>query len=367
MMRALLALALLSIASGAMSATTQDTSPLEHYQNLLFGSLAISATLIIIISAVAVRFIRLSKALRESEERWKFALEGAGDGVWDWNVPADKVIFSKRYKDMYGFSDDDVATNEDAWEQRIHADDRARVEDDIHACLEGRTETYSNEHRVRCKDGNIKWVLSRGMVVSRDADGNALRMIGTHTDITDRKAAADYMQYQAQHDVLTGLPNRALMTYRLQQALAQAKRDKTRSAVMFIDLDKFKPVNDTLGHAIGDLLLKEVAQRMQSSVRAADTVARIGGDEFIVVLPIIEQEQDAMIVAEKILHALHQPFKVAGHTLNISASVGVAVYPEHGDNDQLLIRNADTAMYYAKQDGRNNFKFFLAGMQEVAK
>jgi diguanylate cyclase (GGDEF)-like protein/PAS domain S-box-containing protein len=354
-------------AMGATPAWALDDPHPQDYLNWLYGSLAISVVLVIGMSAVAIRFIRLSKALRESEERWKFALEGSGDGVWDWNVPADKVIFSKRYKDMYGFSDDAIAANEDAWQQRIHPDDRARVEEEIHACLEGRTASYTNEHRVRCKDGSIKWVLARGMVVSRDANGKPLRMIGTHTDITKRKAADENMHYQAHHDSLTGLPNRALMSYRLQQALAQAKRDKTHSAVMFIDLDKFKPVNDKLGHAVGDILLTQVAKRIQASVRAADTVARIGGDEFIVLLPKIEQEQDAMIVAQKILHALNQPFEVARHTLNISSSIGVAVYPEHGNNDLLLIKNADTAMYYAKEGGRNNFKFYVEGMQGIAR
>jgi diguanylate cyclase (GGDEF)-like protein len=149
----------------------------------------------------------------------------------------------------------------------------------------------------------------------------------------------------------------------LQQAVAKARRDKTCMAVMFLDLDNFKPVNDNLGHDIGDLLLKQVARRLQGSVRASDTVARIGGDEFVVLLPSIEQDQDAIVVAEKILHALKQPFAVSGHDLNISGSLGIATYPEHGDDEKLLLINADIAMYHAKKEGRNDYRFFMRNMQ----
>ena len=339
---------------------------MEHNLIWLYTSLAITVMLLIFVSVIAFRFIRMSKALRESEERWKFALEGAGDGVWDWNVPADKAEFSRHYKEMHGFSDNDIAANTEAWQQRIHPDDRALVAADVEACLEGRTASYSNEHRIRCKDGSIKWVLARGMVVSRDDNGQPLRMIGTHTNITERKLTEDRVRHLAHYDVLTGLPNRALLTDRMHQAIAMARRDKVMLAVMFLDLDKFKPVNDTFGHDIGDLLLKEVAKRLLNSIRASDTVARIGGDEFVVLLPTIEQEQDATVVARKILHALNQTFDIASHSLHISSSIGIAVYPEHADNEKLLLINADIAMYHAKKNGRNNFRFYANDMQGMA-
>lgn len=301
---------------------------------------------------------RLTRALRESEERWKFALEGAGDGVWDWNVQQDTVVFSKRYKEIAGYTDEDIAANEAAWRERIHPDDRKQVDQDIHAYLDGHTRHYYNEHRVLCRDGSVKWVLARGMIVSRTQDGKPLRMIGTHADITERKNMEERMRQMAHYDPLTELPNRTLITDRLQQAVAKARRDKKNMAVMFLDLDHFKPVNDNLGHDIGDLLLKQVARRLQSCIRASDTVARIGGDEFIVLLPSIEQEQDATVVAKKMLQLLSQPFTVAEHVVSISCSIGIAVYPEHGDDEKLLLINADIAMYHAKKAGRCDFQFF---------
>ena len=175
------------------------------------------------------------------------------------------------------------------------------------------------------------------------------------------------MQHMAQYDALTHLPNRALFNDRLQQAIISAQRNKIRLAVMFIDLDKFKPVNDTYGHGVGDLLLKEVAVRIQNCLRESDTAARIGGDEFVILLPTIETKPNARKVGEKILHALNQPFELAGHTLQISSSIGIAVYPEHGRNEKLLIKSADIAMYHAKQGGRNNVKVYQTGMQAVSQ
>ena len=192
----------------------------------------------------------------------------------------------------------------------------------------------------------------------RNEEGKITNYIALFSDISERKAAEEHMQNLAHYDPLTGLPNRTLLSDRLQQAITAAKREKSHIALMFIDLDKFKPVNDTLGHHIGDLLLKEVATRMLNCLRESDTAARIGGDEFIVLLPLIEAEIDTLSVAEKIREAISQPFEIAEHTLNISTSIGVAVYPEHGSDEKLLLKNADTAMYYAKKVGRNNVMLF---------
>jgi len=419
---------------------------------------------------------RSQQALSESEERWKFALEGAGDGVWDRDMQTGKVVYSRRYKEMYGFSEDDNDLLAEDWDARVHPEDLQLVRSGRQAYLNGETSAYANERRMQCKDGSWKWVLSRGMVVARDAQGKPTRMIGTHSDIserhkreeelqlaatvfdtvdeavvitdmenrivsvnpaftaitgypaaevmgkdpkllgsgthstefyrdmwhqlgscgawhgeirnrhkngklyvewlsikkvcnqlglpthyvavfsdiTERKAAEERMQHLAHFDLLTGLANRTLFSDRLQQAVAKARRDKTCLALMFIDLDEFKPVNDSLGHHIGDLLLKEVALRLQECLRReSDTVGRLGGDEFVVILPEIETAGDALNVAEKILQTLNRAFDIAGHDIHISASIGIALFPEHGKDEKLLLKNADIAMYRAKEDGLN--------------
>ena len=187
-------------------------------------------------------------------------------------------------------------------------------------------------------------------------------IVALYDDVTERRQAEEQAHHLANHDVLTDLPNRALIADRIRQALAKAKRDKTRMALMFVDLDKFKPVNDEFGHDIGDLLLKEAAKRLQGCMRESDTAARVGGDEFIVLLPTIEVESDAIVVAEKICHVLCQTFELGGHSLSISCSIGVAIYPEHGSDEEQLVKHADIAMYYAKKGGRNNVKIFQTGM-----
>ena len=220
------------------------------------------------------------------------------------------------------------------------------------------TGCWQGEIWNRRKNGElyIEW-LSINLVYDEEK-GHPTHHVAVFSDISERKAAEERIQHMAHYDLLTNLPNRALLIDRLQQALAKAKREKAHMALMFIDLDKFKPVNDKLGHNVGDLLLKEVAKRLQYCVRGSDTVSRLGGDEFVVLLPTVEEKQDAMMVAEKILHSLNQTFELAGHDLHISSSIGVAVYPEHGNDEETLIKNADTAMYCAKESGRNTVKFF---------
>ncbi|MBI3901802.1 MAG: diguanylate cyclase [Nitrosomonadales bacterium] len=228
------------------------------------------------------------------------------------------------------------------------------------------TGTWHGEIWDKRKSGEpyVKW-LSIKLV--RAESGQLTHYVAVFSDISERKAAEERMQYMAHHDLLTGLPNRLLLAVHLQQALAQARRDKTHLALMFIDLDKFKPINDNLGHEVGDMLLKEVAKRLELCVRESDTVARVGGDEFVVLLTIIEEEPDVVVVAGKILHALGLTFELAGHSLHISASIGIAVYPEHGEDEKMLTRNADIAMYYAKGDGRNNAKIYAQQeMREIS-
>lgn len=183
-------------------------------------------------------------------------------------------------------------------------------------------------------------------------------VVSIYDDVTKEKQAEEKIQYLAHFDVLTGLPNRTLTNDRLSQILAAAKREKSSFALMYLDLDKFKPVNDEFGHDVGDKLLKEAAKRMQFCLRESDTISRIGGDEFLVLLSVIEGEADAVLVAEKILNILSQPFDIAGHVLSISASIGIAVYPQHGANEKILTKNADGAMYQAKKSGRNMFKVY---------
>ena len=215
--------------------------------------------------------------------------------------------------------------------------------------------TWQGETRNRRKSGEIfvEWL---SITRVHDEHGDLKCHVAVFSDISERKAAELRVQHLAHHDVLTDLPNRTLFADRLQQSLAKARRDKTHLAVMYLDLDNFKPVNDTLGHALGDLLLKDAARRMRHGVRESDTVARAGGDEFVVLLASVESAQDALAVAEKIRHALSQPFQLAGHIMSISASIGVAVFPEHGQEEEALLKNADAAMYLAKQLGRNNVK-----------
>ncbi|HJW01978.1 MAG TPA: GGDEF domain-containing protein [Azospira sp.] len=296
----------------------------------------------------------MTEELRESEQRWAFAVEGAGDGVWDWHVAEGKMLYSHRWKEMLGYSDDEIINDDHEWNSRIHPEDLPAAQEAMQRCLGGETPVYVLEHRLRCKDGRWKWVLARGMVVSRREDGAPLRMIGTVSDVNERHVTEERIRHMAQHDLLTDLPNRALFSDRVQQVLARARRNKERFAVLVFDLDEFKPVNDTYGHAIGDQLLKEVARRLLLCVRESDTVGRVGGDEFVALLPSLHSEQDAVAVGEKIRHAIAEPFVLGEHSLHISSSIGIAVYPEDGGDEIQLFKRADDAMYRAKGSGRNN-------------
>ncbi|TAH10278.1 MAG: EAL domain-containing protein [Curvibacter sp.] len=304
-------------------------------------------------------------ALRDNEERWKLALESTGDGVWDWHIASGREFFSKRLVEMYGFTQEELAQNPEALDERTHPDDLGPMQNDRQAHFNGLTPTYSNEHRVQCKDGSWKWVHTRGMVISRDDAGKPTRMIGTHTDITDRKNAEALVRQHAYFDPLTNLPNRRMLRDRLEQEIKRSRRDALQLAILFIDLDHFKEVNDTLGHDSGDVLLVEAARRLRQCVRECDTVARMGGDEFTVLLTELTPDTNLESLLQKMLHTMAQVFVLGQEQVFVSASVGVTLYPMDGTELDALYKNADQALYAAKGAGRNRFSFFTPALQEA--
>ena len=422
-------------------------------------------------------------ALKISEERWKFAIEGAGDGLWDWNIPGGKTYYSPRYKTMLGYAEDEIGDTADEWSKRIHPDDAPGVFAALQPYMDGKPGAAAVEFRMLCKNGNWQWTLGRGMVMERDAGGKALRMIGTNSDISARKQVEDRLQlaasvftharegiiitsaqgdiidvndaftritgysrdealsqnprmlssgrqdkafyeslwrglladgywsgelwnrrkdgevfvemitisavqdtlgqtqqyvalfsditaikehqdkldHLAHFDPLTGLPNRLLLADRLQQGLVHAARRGHTLGVAYLDLDGFKTINDRHGHDMGDALLINLASRMKQALREGDTLARIGGDEFVAVLTDLPDAQAGAPLLNRMLAAAAQPVAFGDISVQVSASLGVTFYPQMHDiaADQLL-RQADQAMYQAKVAGKNRYHVFDA-------
>ncbi|HYG13315.1 MAG TPA: EAL domain-containing protein [Methylophilaceae bacterium] len=481
---------------------------------------------------------KMARGLKSSEFIWKYALEGSGDGVWDWNLETDEIMFSKRWKEMLGYAEADIGNNFDAWESLVHPLDLPAARTTLHDYLSGVTPGYACEYRMRHKDGSWIWVLSRGIVVSRGDAGEALRMVGSQADITARKsgenslreilgdlevrveqrtadllkineqlhleiaerqkaeaelsasrmriatifnAVAEGMimlakdttiieansaarrilglssnalavgsklddlrvvqengepfdpdQYpyhvalengqsqsnvvmgvflardtllwllvsavplldergevnavvinfsditkkkqseeliwrQANFDTVTGLPNRRLLLEHLGLEMRKADRTHLPLALLFIDLDRFKDVNDTLGHSMGDILLQGAAERLKSCVRDVDTVARLGGDEFTILLGELHDLNHVSFIAQEILNRLAEPFSLGFEQAYISASIGITLYPDDARDIDTLLINADHAMYTAKSQGRNRYRWFTASMHEATQ
>ena len=309
---------------------------------------------------------RAEATARDSEARWKLALEAAGDGVWDWHIQAGTEFFSERLLQMCGYGGGDLNSNPDEFDDRTHPDDLEQLHQARQDHFEGRVPLYHSERRILCKDGTWKWVLSRGLVISRDADGKPLRMIGTFTDVSSRKASEALIRQQAFYDTLTGLPNRRMLRDRLEQEIKRNNRDQQELAILFIDLDHFKEVNDTLGHDRGDMLLIEAGRRIQSCVRASDTVARMGGDEFTVIMADLPSSSHLEGILQKMLRALGELFQLGTEQVFVSASIGITMYPTDATEIEDLFKNADQALYVAKGAGRNRFSFFTPALQEAA-
>jgi diguanylate cyclase (GGDEF)-like protein/PAS domain S-box-containing protein len=298
---------------------------------------------------------RAEEALHNSEEKYRLLVENINDVLIALNARGNITYISPAVERLTKYKVSDLIGR--AFAELIFPDDLPPLLDRFTRLLSGQLEPW--EFRIVDKDGSLIFVRTS----SRPAyeNGEAVGITTLLTDITERKRMEQRLQEMATHDFLTGLPNRVLLIDRFNVAAALAHRNKARLEVISLDLDKFKTINDTLGHDAGDQVLKTMSTRLTGIIRASDTLARVGGDEFILVMLETDRIVDSTAIAQKILDSFKTPLTVDGHPVALSTSIGVAVYPDDAEDLETLIRKSDAAMYYAKGHGRNQYKFFGDG------
>ena len=316
------------------------------------------------------------EALARSRENLADAHRLAGLSSWEWDLAKDVVYWSKEIYHAFGMPEESVNADTDSFWNLIHPEDREAVREAFVAAIKAE-KPYNQDYRIVLPNGAIQIIHVQGRT-DYGADGRAIRMRGTIQDITERKRTEEQIRHLAFYDSLTSLPNRMLFKEQLSQALQSARREERYVAILFLDLDNFKRVNDTLGHTVGDLLLQEVSSRLAQCIRGEDsiarnpsaqpatTVARLGGDEFTFLLSRIAHTQDAAKVAQRIIDGLAHPMIIDGHEMFVSASIGIAVYPFDGEEIDTLLKNADAAMYHAKSGGKGRYHFYNTSMNATA-
>jgi len=308
----------------------------------------------------------LVRQLERSEERLALALKATSEGLWDWDLTHNYIHLSKRWKSMLGYGAEELGNSPDEWFSRIHADDLERVKQFVAGQLNAETGQFEIEYRVNHRSGSTMWVRTHGVCI-RDNQGRAMRMVGSQIDITRQKEAEAKLVHDALHDALTGLPNRALLMDRLDAAMRKMRRNPERVfAVLFVDLDRFKTVNDSLGHAAGDELLIAIARRLDSQLRAEDTLSRLGGDEFVVLLEEVEDASSVSTIVRRLEETMREPIDVRGQELVVSASIGIAMGGPGYERAEDVLRDADIAMYRAKAAGRAGHSLFVGKMHAEA-
>ena len=302
--------------------------------------------------------------LKISEERYRLALEGARDAIWDWDIIRNKSFASERWLEMLGYEAEDLKVNHLTWKELIHPEDKDRAFRAQQDHLSGKTPFYSSEYRLKMKNGQYKWILARGKVL-RDEAGKPIRIAGSQTDISERKNFEEKINYIAHYDSLTGLPNRVYFEKSLAQSLLESSRNNLRGAVFFLDLDNFKTVNDTFGHSTGDNLLKDVAEILKSFRSENIIVARFGGDEFVIIVHDVKDDEYVIELASNIVRALNRPWRIKGREFYSTVSMGVEFYPNAECNVQSVLSNADCAMYSVKKDGKDNYRVYSSKMNKA--
>ena len=303
------------------------------------------------------RLFLLRPVLAEAE-RYQRSQYFARIGTWDWDIDTNRLYWSDAIYGMFGYRVGEVTPSYELFCQSVHPDDREQVRNGELRCIET-GENHDEEYRVIWPDGSVHWLRETGNIV-KDDHGIAVKMMGVVRDITEEKAWASQMHRLAHHDALTGLPNRLVFEEQLDRALERARRAGTRIALVFIDLNGFKSINDRLGHAAGDQVLQHMARRLREALRGSDSVARLGGDEFVAILESLSVERsphdEARAVAGKLLAALTPPVRLEQGPQQVGASLGIAMFPDHAQSKDRLIHLADLAMYEAKRSGDNQYR-----------
>lgn len=305
----------------------------------------------------------------ENEQRWLYALSGARDGVWDWDIQNDQVYYSPRWKEMLGYHEEQIRDDISEWEERIHPDDHFSVFEDLNSHFIGRDSFFENTHRILCSNGEYRWILSRGQTVSWDVNGNPLRVIGTNTDVTSYKAMHEKIKLQAQFDEVTELPNRAQLIESIAKEILRAKHSGLNGALIFIDCNQYKTVNDLQGHHKGDELLYLIARRLEKHNTEAGFIAHLHGSEFVLLLPDLHEtnEQSAELVlsiAKEIDAALKVPFNIANEELVLSSAFGITLFPSANYTADDLLRQSAMAMKNAQDSQFGNISFFAKSIEE---
>lgn len=312
------------------------------------------------------QLVQRTAELRASEERYALAERGTQDGLWDWNLLTNKIYYAPRWKELMGLEATRVTDSPNEWFGRIASSQISAFHHKLTAHIDGVDQRMETELEINHPDGNPRWVLCRSAAV-RDAEGRAIRLAGSLVDITELKLAQEKLRKLAQHDRLTGLPNRSVFLDRLREEMSRTKRDPSRlSAVLFFDFDRFKLINDGLGHNVGDAMLVSIADRFRKVLRGGDLAARVGGDEFVVLLSQLKSRDEAIETCKRLLADFAKPHEIAGRSVVSTASIGL-VFSDLGYEDaEEMIRDADVAMYQAKLDGRSTYREFDATMHAAA-
>ena len=319
-----------------------------------------------IIMELALAKCATNKRLKEAGQRYDLAIRGTNDGLWDWDLVRNEIYYSPRWKAMLGFKENEIGNSSDEWLNRVHLDDQKRLYQNLGSHLKGKSLHFECEYQMQDAKGRYVWMLARG-AADRDAQGKPYRMAGLQTDIASQKLVEERMTYGTLHDGLTRLPNRALFMDRLSQRLEYTKRHPNSIfAVIFLDIDRFKVVNDSLGHAMGDQLLISLANRLQLCVRPEDTISRLGGDEFAILLQDVNELGDAIRVAERFQARIKETTVLSAVSRTTSISIGIVLFNKIYNHPQDILRDADTDMYRAKAMGGGCYQVFDASMHTKA-